>query len=620
MSIIVDQRDQEFILYEMLQIQELFETEKYGDFSKDMFDMVLDLARKISEDEVLPTYMEADREGVTFKDGEVKIPECYKKIHGIMNESGLFTMAVSPEYGGQGFPYVIDLASREYYVFNMGFLLYPEAAVGAGHLVEVFGTEEQKNKYMTKMYEGKWGGTMVLTEPEAGSDVGNIKTKAVKQPDGSYKIYGSKIFISGGDSDLFENTVHPVLARIEGDPPGTSGISIFIVPKYRVNDDGSMGEFNDVTITGIEHKMGLKGSATCSMSFGDNNDCYAELLGEERKGMKIMFQMMNEARIGMGLQGCGTASIAYLHALNYAKDRNQGADLQNMQNPESPRVPIINHPDVRRMLLWMKSHVEGMRALVYLCAYAIDRKEASEREEAEKWHGIMELLVPITKAYCTDMGFKVTEQAIQVYGGYGYCQDYPVEQFMRDLKIGSIYEGTNGIQALDLVGRKMAQKKGANFLNFLGEMNKTIAEYTENSKLEDITKDVQDAVNLLAEMGMFLVECSKEGKFMVPITNAYPFLNMMGTICLGWIQYWQAGIAQKKVDEILKENNIDVSDKKAVREFIKEHKNAAFYQGKVYSARYYIKNVLPQAQAFAKSIKSQDLSVMKILEESFATE
>jgi len=582
--------------------------------------MVLDLARKISEDEVLPTYMEADREGVTLKDGEVKIPECYKKIHGIMNESGLFTMAVSPESGGQGFPYVIDLASREYYVFNMGFLLYPEAAVGAGHLVEVFGTEEQKNKYMTKMYEGKWGGTMVLTEPEAGSDVGNIKTKAVKQPDGTYKIYGSKIFISGGDSDLFENTVHPVLARIEGDSQGTSGISIFIVPKYRVNDDGSMGEFNDVAITGIEHKMGLKGSATCSMSFGDNNDCYAELLGEERKGMKIMFQMMNEARIGMGLQGCGTASIAYLHALNYARERNQGADLQNMQNPESPRVPIINHPDVRRMLIWMKSHVEGMRALVYLCAYAIDRKEASEGEEAEKWHGIMELLVPITKAYCTDMGFKVTEQAIQVYGGYGYCQDYPVEQFMRDLKIGSIYEGTNGIQALDLVGRKMAQKKGANFMNFLGEMNKTIAEYTENSKLEDLTADVQDAVNLLAEMGMFLVECSKEGKFMVPITNAYPFLNMMGTICLGWIQYWQAGIAQKKVDDILNENNIDASDKKAVREFIKEHKNAAFYQGKVYSARYYIKNVLPQAQAFAKSIKSQDLSVMKILEESFATE
>ncbi|HDP80872.1 MAG TPA: acyl-CoA dehydrogenase, partial [Spirochaetes bacterium] len=530
MGLIVDRRDQEFVLYEMLKVQDLFETEKYGELSRDVFDMTFDLMAQICEGEGLAAYTEGDRTGAQFVDGEVKVPECYKKLHRVMNESGLFTMAVSPGEGGQGFPYVVDIAAREYYVYNMGFTLYPEAAVGAAHLIDVFGTEKQKRKYMDKMYAGLWGGTMVLTEPDAGSDVGALKTRAVKQPDGTYRIFGNKIFISSADGDLFENVVHPVLARIEGDPAGTKGISIFLVPKFLVNDDGTMGARNDVAVTGIEHKMGLRGNATCSMSFGDNGGCYAELLGEERQGIKIMFQMMNEARIGMGLQGAGTASVAYLHALTYAKERVQSTRVQDMMNPGAKPVPIINHSDVRRMLLWMKSHVEAMRALVYLCAYAIDRKEASEGEEAEKWHGIMELLVPITKAYNTDMGFRVTELAVQIYGGYGYCQDYPVEQFMRDLKIASLYEGTNGIQSLDLVGRKMAQKKGANFMNFLMEMNRTIEEYKNVKELTDLAAEVKNAVDLLGEMGMYFANCGKEGKFLVPVANSYPFLNLMGNI------------------------------------------------------------------------------------------
>ncbi|HQO02740.1 MAG TPA: acyl-CoA dehydrogenase [Spirochaetota bacterium] len=619
MGLIVDRRDQDFILYEMLKIQDLFETEKFSELSKDVFDMTFDLMQQICEEEGLPAYTEGDRVGAKFEDGKVFMPECYKKLHKVMNDSGLFTMAVSPEEGGQGFPYVVDIAAREYYAFNMGFTLYPEAAVGAAHLIDVHGTEAQKRKYMDKMYAGEWGGTMVLTEPDAGSDVGALKTKAVKQPDGSYRISGQKIFISSGDNDLFTNVVHPVLARIEGDPAGTKGISIFLVPKFMVNDDGSLGARNDVHVTGIEHKMGLKGSATCSMSFGDNGNCYGELLGEERQGMKIMFQMMNEARIGMGLQGASTASVAYLHGLNYAKDRVQSTSIKDMMNPDAKPVAIINHPDVRRMLIWMKSHVEAMRALVYLCAYAIDRKEASEGEEAEKWHGIMELLVPITKAYNTDMGFRVTELAIQIYGGYGFCQDYPVEQFMRDMKIASLYEGTNGIQSLDLVGRKMNAKKGANFINFLGEMNKTLADYKDIETLSDISKDVLDSVNLLGEMGMYFVQCGKEGKFMVPIANSYPFLNLMGNITLGWLLFWQAGIASRKLEEIYKENGVDVSDKKAVRAFISEHKDAAFYDGKIHSARYYAKHVLPQAKSLAESIKSEDLTCLKISDESFAS-
>jgi hypothetical protein len=363
--------------------------------------------------------------------------------------------------------------------------------------------------------------------------------------------------------------------------------------------------------------MGLNGSSTCNMSFGDNGECYAELLGEERQGMKIMFQMMNEARIAVGLQSLGTASAAYLHALNYARERKQGSDLMEMNNPEALRVPIIHHPDVRRMLLWMKAHVEGMRALVYLLAFCIDQEEVSkDKEGSEKWKGLLELLTPICKAYCSDIGFRIAEMAIQVYGGYGYCRDYPVEQFMRDLKVASIYEGTNGIQALDLVGRKMAQKKGKYFMTFLNEVNQTISQYKDDESLKDVVEDLQGAINLLSEIAMFFSQCVSGGKFLVPVANAYPFLNMMGCVTFGWLLLWQAGIASEKLEELYTEARIDASKK---GEFLNGNKEAAFYYGKILTARFYMKNVLPQVVALAKAMKSEDLSVVEMPEQSFAT-
>jgi len=395
-----------------------------------------------------------------------------------------------------------------------------------------------------------------------------------------------------------------VLARIEGDPAGTKGISIFLVPKYIVNDDGSLGKRNDYEIPNIEEKMGIHGSATCSMNFGDNNECYAELLGDERQGMAIMFQMMNEARIGVGLQALASASIAYMHAVQYAKERAQGSSLMEMKNAEAPRVPIIQHPDVRRMLLWMKGNVESLRAIALFCAYSTDKEHtATNEEEKDKWTGFVEVLTPILKAYGSDIGFRVTEQAIQVYGGYGYCAEYPVEQIMRDEKIASLYEGANGIQALDLVGRKLSMKKGAYFMNLLGEMNGTIAKYQGIESLKDLAADVQAAVNSLAEVGMFFANCAKEGKFLVPIAHAYPFLTMVGKIVSGWLLFWQAGIATEKLDGMDKSN-----------------KDFAFYTGKVLSAKYFIKNVLPEAEAATKAIKSEDLSVVEIPEESFVSE
>ncbi len=616
MDKIVDTRDQQFVLYEMLKIQDdLLGKGPYEEIDKDTTDMVLDLIKNICEEEGMPTYEEGDRTGAKLIDGSVKAPECYHPLFKVMTESGLFTMGIPTEAGGQGFPYVVDSAGREFYAYNMGFLLYPEAAIGAGHLVEEYGTEEQKKKYARPVFEGRYGGTMVLTEPEAGSDVGALKTKAVKQPDGSYKIFGSKIFISGGDSDLFENIVHPVLARIEGDPAGTKGISIFIVPKYLVNDDGSLGERNDYSITGIEHKMGIKGSATCSMSFGDNGNCYAELLGEERSGMKIMFNMMNGARILMGVQGSSTSSIAYLTALEYAKERIQGKNIKDMMNPDAPDTTIINHPDVRRMLIWMKSQTEAMRALYCYCCACMDRAIVTGDD---KWQLLADLLLPVTKAYNTDQAFKVTEQAIQCFGGYGFCQDYPVEQYMRDMKIASLYEGTNGIQSLDLVGRKLGMKKGSVFMSLLGEMNSTIEQYKGNAKLTDMATQTKAAIDMLAGMAMYFAQCGKENKFMVPITNAKPFMNLTGNVVFAWLLFWQAGIAQEALEKIFADNSIDASDSKAVRAFVADNKEAAFYQGKVYSAQYYINNVLPEADAIATAIKKEDMSLMKIQDASFA--
>jgi hypothetical protein len=603
-SLIIDERDQKFVLYEMLDVEQLCNLPKYTDFSPGDFDMVLTEAEKYAKTILLPTLAEGDKEGAHLIDGQVKVPKCFHRNMQLYKEGGWATMSVSPELGGQGFPLVIAMATKEWFIHNFGFMTYPYLTEGAAHLIEVYGTEEQKAKYLPKMHSVKWGGTMALTEPGAGSDVGNLKTKAIRQPDGTFRLVGTKQFITAADHDLCENIINPVLARIEGDPPGTGGISIFIMPKYVVNIDGSLGKRNDYFVGSIEEKLGLHGSATCVMNIGDNNDCFAELLGQERQGMKVMFQLMNEARIGVGIQGLALASIAYLHAVQYAKERLQGSSLLEMKNPEAPRVPIIQHADVRRMLLWMKSHVDGFRALMYYTALCEDKSKVhTDDSEREKYHGILEVLTPVCKAYVSDMAFRVTETAMQVYGGYGYCAEYPVEQFLRDEKIASIYEGTNGIQSLDLVGRKLSQKKGAYFMNLLGEMGATVSKYQSNPSLKELAVDVQSTVNILGEMAMFFASCAKAGKFMVPVGHAYPFLMLMGKAIMGWMLLWQAGIAQEKLDKIGSGNDPD----------------KAFYAGKVASARYFIKNILPEVEAAAKSIKSEDLSILEIPEEAFAS-
>jgi len=617
-SLILDERDQKFVLYEMFEVEKLCEAPLFADFSREMFDMILSEAQKLATEEVLPTLAEGDKEGCRLENGQVHVPKCFHRIYKLFCEGGWNAMSFPPEVGGQGLPAVMRVSSHEWFNHNFSFISYPGLGEGAVHLIEVYGAEALKKKYVPKMISGEWGGSMCLTEPNAGTDVGNLSTKAIRQPDGTFRLQGTKIFITSGDSDLTPNIIHPVLARIEGDPAGTKGISIFIVPKYLVNDDGSLGRRNDFEIAKIEEKMGIHGSATCLINFGDNGNCYAELLGQEREGMKIMFQLMNEARLGVGMQGLASASIAYLHALKYAKERLQGSALTEFKNPEAPRVPIIQHPDVRRMLLWMKSHVEGMRAMAYFTAFCFDKFRVIEVEaEKDKWLGLTEMLTPILKAYCSDMGFRVTETAMQVYGGYGFCSEYPVEQFMRDEKIASIYEGANGIQALDLVGRKIGMKKGAYFMSLLTEMNATIAKYKES--LKDLADDVQTAVNALADMGMYFGSCAKAGKFLVPVGNAYPFLMLMSKVIMGWFLLWEAGVAKTKLDELAKAKGADPTDWAKWAAFLRDDKDAAFYAGKLASAKYFIKNVLPEVDAAVKAIKSEDMSIMEIAEESFAS-
>jgi hypothetical protein len=619
-SKIVDVKDQHFIMYDMLGVDKLCEHDQFKDFSKDMFDMILNEAEKMGTDVIFPTMSEGDKEGCTLKDGKVSVPKCFHQAMQKFKEGGWIGMMFPPEEGGQGLPNSVAVGASDWFYHNFAFAAYPFAAAGAAHLILNYGNEVQKRKYMDKMVQGIWGGTMALTEPNAGTDLGNMTTKAIRQPDGTFKLQGTKIFITAADNDLFENIIHPVLARIEGDPAGTKGISIFLMPKYLVNEDGALGRRNDYEISAIEHKMGIRGSATCMISLGDNNNCYAELLGNEREGMKVMFQMMNEARLMVGLQGLCSGSIAYLHALQYTKDRIQGSSLMEFKNPNAPRVPIIQHPDVRRMLLSMKSAIDSMRGLIYFTAYCFDmEKVAKDESEKDKWIGIAEVLTPIVKAYCSDVGFKVTETAMQCYGGYGFCCEYPVEQFLRDVKIASIYEGANGVQALDLIGRKLGMKKGTYFMSLLTEMGNTINKYKNLNGNTDMVADVQNSVNKLTEMGMYFASCAKQGKFLIPVNNAYPFLMMMGKVVSGWLLLWQAGVAREKLDALTKEKGIDTNDKQALAQLCKDNKDAAFYSGKIYSARFFAKNVLPEVNAIADAIKTEDMSILDIPEESFAS-
>jgi alkylation response protein AidB-like acyl-CoA dehydrogenase len=599
-QVISEKRDVEFVLHEQLEVGEFSKFEKFSAFNKKTIDMIIKEARKLAVDEIYPTVKEGDEVGCTFEgNGVVKIPESFVRVYNLLKDGEWTAMTEDPEWGGQGMPKSVALAASEYFNgANYPLMMYPGLTHGCGKLIETFGTEEQKNTFLKKVYTGEWCGTMLLTEPGAGSDVGALETVAIPQGDGTYKIKGQKIFISGGEqTQLSDNIIHPVLARIEGAPAGTKGISLFLVPKYRVNSDGSIGEFNDVTCTGIEHKMGIHGNCTCTLALGEKDNCIGTLLGEENKGMAHMFLMMNEARQLVGLQGFACASASYLNAVNYAKERVQGADLTN---PKAGGVTIINHPDVRRQLLIMKSYVEAMRSILYYLAMCYDKAETTENEdERAMWEGLAEILTPIGKGYVTDKSFEICSHGMQVYGGYGFIEEYPQAQLLRDCRITMIYEGTNGIQAMDLLGRKLGMKKGKLFMDLSAQIAKTIGEAKKIDGVSDLAGKVEGALNKLGEVAMHLGKTAMSEKVKTAFAHAHPFMEVTGDVCAAWMLLWRASIAQQKLG--------------------KKKKEDIFYNGLIKSAEYFINSVLPVTIGKMQAILDSDSATVEIDEASFVS-
>lgn len=604
-----DEREIDFLLFEQFKIQDLFESPEFSDFDEDGVRMILQEALKFAQKEIGPLNAYGDRLGCKHDPATnaVTVPPLYKELRKKSLEAGWHLLRIGKEWGGQDAPHAVSLVTGEFFAGACAaYVMYDGLSHGAAHLIEVFGTPEQRALYCPKMYSGEWMGTMCLTEPGAGSEVGRSTTKAVRRADGAYDITGVKHFISGGDTDFVDQIVHMVLARVEGAAEGTAGLSLFIIPKRKINPDGSLGESNDVICRSIEEKMGIHGSATCTLNYGDNGNCVGYLLGsEENKGMKMMFQMMNEARIGTGMQALATASSAYLNAVAYARTRMQGKRFTDIakKKHDSDTVAIIEHEDIKRMILEMKSKIEGMRALAVKLALHIDRARVhkEDKKRVEKEMGYVELLVPLVKAYLTDQGFRVSELAIQTYGGYGYIGDYPVEQNCRDLKITSLYEGTNYIQSLDLVGRKLNMGGGALVKTYLADVTAFIAANKDHGSLAKEFAALQEATGHVQATVMNYMKFFMDGKNIQQIpTTATRFLEMLSELTLAWLLLEAAVIAHDKLqgmDEGAADRN--------------------FYLGKIHTARFFVRNILPGVKSKAEIIAACDTTVVDTTPDMF---
>jgi len=599
----VDLRDVKFQLFEWLKLHDLLEKERFAQWDPDSVDMVLQESLKIATEVFGPTNADGDRVGAHWDNGKVTMPPSFKPAFETMRQGGWIGALASPDWGGMGMPETVGTPISEFFAgANVALSLTIMLTRGAAALIEHFGTDEQKKLFLEKMYSGEWTGTMCLTEPQAGSDVGASKTRAVKLDDGTYRISGEKIFITSGDHDLSDNIVHLALARTPDASPGTKGLSIFIIPKMWVNDDGSLGEPNDVYCDRIEEKMGIHGSPTCVLVFGGKDGCRGLLLGEEEEGMKIMFHLMNAARIEVGVQGCAAAGAAHQHALEYSKTRLQSRHWTQMKNPDAPQVPIIEHPDVRRMLLTAKAYTEAMRALLYTTSYYLDMSHATDGEESERYKGFVDVLVPICKAWPSEWGLQMTHTCVQVLGGYGYTSEYPVEQYMRDAEIATIYEGTNGIQALDFVARKLTLKGGKPVRELLGMAEKTFKRLKDNPEFMEPAWMLAAGLKQIETIAKELVK--RPDGIELTLLNAVPMLDMVGT-CLG-AHYLldQAAIARDKLAELLKAKGVDPKDHKAYQQALADDPEAAFYHNKVQTAIHFAYIALPTVPAKAAGIRS----------------
>lgn len=584
-------KDTAFILHNFLKVQNA-KIPGFEELTIDFTSAVLEEAGKIARDILQPLNAVGDQQGCKLENGIVKTPDGFKEAFVAFKEGGWNGLDCDPEYGGQGMPYTLGMAVSEIFSSaNMSFAMYAGLTHGAYSAIHAHGTDEQKTSYLPKMVNLEWTGTMNLTEPHCGTDLGLMRTKAEPQSDGSFKITGQKIFISAGDNDLSSNVIHLVLAKIPGGPDGIRGISLFIVPKFILKQDGSLGAKNGVSVGSLEEKMGIHGNATCVMNF---DDATGYLLGAEHKGMRAMFTMMNEARIGVAMQGLSQSEVAYQNAVIYANERLQGRDVTGIKNPNGSADPLIVHPDIRRMLMNQKSFNEAARAFTLWGAMMLDKSHLNDDKDA---FGIISLLTPVLKGFLTDVGFDMTVQAQQVFGGHGYIEESGMSQFVRDARIAMIYEGTNGIQALDLVGRKMAADGGKHVMAFFDLIKKFIAENKENEALKsnfldplkDASKDLEEVMMYFMQEGMKNPNAALAGS-----TDA---LHLFGHTCLGFMWAQMA----KAAEESLTNGEGDLE----------------FYKNKLITGRYYMERVLPATKMHkARAMAGAD-SIMALTAEAF---
>ena len=580
-------RDQIFVLQDVLNVAGQ-DIEGYDEMDRDTTEAILDEAAKLAENVLAPLNAIGDTQGCVLENGVVRTPEGFKDAFEQMKEGGWTALDCDPEYGGQGLPYVVATAVGEIFsAANMAFNMYPGLTHGAYSAIHAHGSDEQKATFLPKMVTCEWTGTMNLTEPHCGTDLGLMRTKAVPQEDGSYKVTGQKIFISAGDHDMSENVIHLVLAKIPGGPEGIKGVSLFIVPKFIVNEDGSVGARNAVSVGKIEEKMGIHGNSTCVMNY---DEATGYLIGEAHKGMRAMFTMMNEARLGVGLQGFAQAEVAYQNALEYSKDRLQGRDVTGVKNPEGPADPLIVHPDIRRNLMDQKSFVEGARAFTYWGANMIDRAHRSGDKDAD---GLISLLTPVIKGFLTDRGFECATNAQQVYGGHGYIEEWGMSQFARDARIAMIYEGANGVQALDLVGRKLAQDGGKHVMAFFA----MVKDFASENKGKDAEFDAQFLEPLkaaskdLQAAGMYFMQNGMKNPNNA-LSGSYDFMHLFGHVCLGLMWAKMALAAKAKLDA--GEGDLE------------------FYRTKIATGRYYMARSLPMTAVHLARINSGAEPVMAL--------
>jgi alkylation response protein AidB-like acyl-CoA dehydrogenase len=603
----VDLRAIQFTLYEQLKVHELFQHEAYAHLTREDCDQIIGQCIRFATEVTGPLNASGDRVGCRFDDGRVTTPPGFKDAWTKLWELGFPSFSMPQDAGGFGGPHAVHAVLEEIQSgANTAFQMYPGLTHGAADLIQAFALPEHKALFLPPMTSGRFAGTMCLSEPHAGSDVGAAKTRATHVDGPVYTIGGTKCWISAGDHDLAENIVHLVLARIDGAPSGTKGLSLFIVPKIWVKSDGSLAEANDVVTGSIEHKLGIRASATAVLNFGESGRCRGILVGgQEHAGMKQMFRMMNGARISVGVQGIALASTAYLNALGYARERLQGSDVKHFKDPNAARVPIIAHSDVRRMLLEMKAKVEGMRTLAVKLAMHSDLVHAFAKDAgtAAFHQAQVDLLTPIVKAYCADQAFRIAEMAIQVYGGAGYVMDHPVEQYCRDAKIFSIYEGTNHIQAIDLISRKVPMHGGATFKIYLDGIKTFVAEHHRRPGLGPEVQDLGKAAGALERAAGAILAFFAAGKIDQVMLVANPFLEIMAEVTIAHLLLEAAIIASGRVQRFGEDQSQEDFD---------------FYQGKVMAAKFFANFVLPAVHSKADLIVECDRSALDIPDRGFS--